>query len=129
MEEKIQLIKENKDAAVAALNSYLDKIYTLTDQYFTEDNQLKEGLTKDEKLEKFLIELKNDASKYESVRRKLIDENYDLSLKEINYVALAFTYVSATWQTMIKNLTKAIEETKLIVSKLMEKKNIIMIGI
>ena len=123
MEEKIQLIKENKDAAVAALNSYLDKIYTLTDQYFTEDNQLKEGLTKDEKLEKFLIELKNDASKYESVRRKLIDENYDLSLKEINSVALAFTYVSATWQTMIKNLTKAIEETKPIVSKLMEKKN------
>ena len=123
MEEKIQLIKENKDAAVAALNSYLDKIYNLTDQYFTEDNQLKEGLTKDEKLEKFLIELKNDASKYESVRRKLIDENYDLSLKEINYVALAFTYVSATWQTMIKNLTKVIEETKLIVSKLMEKKN------
>ena len=123
MEEKIQLIKENKDAAVAALNSYLDKIYTLTDQYFTEDNQLKEVLTKDEKLEKFLMELKNDASKYESVRRKLIDENYDLSLKEINYVALAFTYVSATWQTMIKNLTKAIEETKLIVSKLMEKKN------
>lgn len=123
MEEKIQLIKENKDAAVAALNSYLDKIYNLTDQYFTEDNQLKEGLTKDEKLEKFLMELKNDASKYESVRRKLIDENYDLSLKEINYVALAFTYVSATWQTMIKNLTKAIEETKPIVSKLMEKKN------
>lgn len=123
MEEKIQLIKENKDAAVAALNSYLDKIYNLTDRYFTEDNQLKEGLTKDEKLEKFLMELRNDASKYESVRRKLIDENYDLSLKEINYVALAFTYVSATWQTMIKNLTKAIEETKPIVSKLMEKKN------
>lgn len=123
MEEKIQLIKENKDAAVAALNSYLDKIYNLTDRYFTEDNQLKEGLTKDEKLEKFLMELRNDASKYESIRRKLIDENYDLSLKEINYVALAFTYVSATWQTMIKNLTKAIEETKPIVSKLMEKKN------
>ena len=123
MEEKIQLIKENKDAAVAALNSYLDKIYNLTDQYFTEDNQLKEGLTKDEKLEKFLIELRDDASKYESVRRKLLDENYDLSLKDINYVALAFTYVSATWQTMVKNLTKAIEETKPIVSKLMEKKN------
>ena len=123
MEEKIQLIKENKDAAVAALNSYLDKIYNLTDRYFTEDNQLKEGLTKDEKLEKFLMELRNDASKYESVRRKLIDENYDLSLKEINYIALAFTYVSATWQTMIKNLTKAIEETKPIVSKLMEKKS------
>lgn len=123
MEEKIQLIKENKDAAVAALNSYLDRIYNLTNQYFTEDNQLKEGLTKDEKLEKFLMELRNDASKYESVRRKLLDENYDLSLKEINYVALAFTYVSATWQTMIKNLTKAIEETKPIVSKLMKKKN------
>lgn len=123
MEEKIQLIKENRDAAVAALNSYLDKIYNLTDQYFTEDNQLKEGLTKDEKLEKFLIELRDDASKYESVRRKIIDEDYNLSLIDINHIALAFTYVSATWQAMIKNLTKAIEETKPIISKLMEDKN------
>lgn len=123
MEEKIQLIKENKDAAVAALNSYLDKIYGLTDQYFTSDGKLKEGLTKDEKLEKFLLELKEDASKYESVRRKIIDEDYNLSLIDINHVALAFTYVSTTWQAMIKNLTKAIEETKPIVSKLMEKKN------
>lgn len=123
MEEKIQIIKENRDAAVAALNSYLDKIYGLTDQYFTSDGILKEGLTKDEKLEKFLLELKEDASKYESVRRKIIDEDYNLSLIDINHVALAFTYVSATWQTMIKNLTKAIEETKPIVSKLMEKKN------
>lgn len=123
MEEKIQIIKDNRDAAIAALNSYLDKIYGLTDQYFTSDGILKEGLTKDEKLEKFLLELREDASKYESVRRKIIDEDYNLSLIDINHVALAFTYVSATWQTMIKNLTKAIEETKPIVSKLMEKKN------
>lgn len=123
MEEKIQLIKENKNAAIAALNSYLDKIYGLTDQYFTSDGKLKEGLTKDEKLEKFLLELKEDASKYEFVRRKIIDEDYNLSLIDINHIALAFTYVSATWQTMIKNLTKAIEETKPIISKLMEDKN------
>lgn len=123
MEEKIQIIKENKDAAIAALNSYLDKIYGLTDQYFTSDGILKEGLTKDEKLEKFLLELKEDASKYETVRRKIIDEDYNLSLIDINHIALAFIYVLATWQTMIKNLTKAIEETKLIISKLMEKKN------
>lgn len=123
MEEKIQIIKENKDAAIAALNSYLDKIYGLTDQYFTSDGKLKEGLTKDEKLEKFLLELKEDASKYEFVRRKIIDEDYNLSLIDINHIALAFTYVSATWQTMIKNLTKAIEETKPIISKLMEDKN------
>lgn len=123
MEEKIQIIKDNRDAAIAALNSYLDKIYGLTDQYFTSDGILKEGLTEDEKLEKFLLELKEDASKYETVRRKIIDEDYNLSLIDINHIALAFTYVSATWQTMIKNLTKAIEETKPIISKLMEDKN------
>lgn len=123
MEEKIQIIKDNRDAAIAALNSYLDKIYGLTDQYFTSDGILKEGLTKDEKLENFLLELKEDASKYETVRRKIIDEDYNLSLIDINHIALAFTYVSATWQTMIKNLTKAIEETKPIISKLMEDKN------
>lgn len=123
MEEKIQIIKDNRDAAIAALNSYLDKIYGLTDQYFISDGILKEGLTKDEKLENFLLELKEDASKYETVRRKIIDEDYNLSLIDINHIALAFTYVSATWQTMIKNLTKAIEETKPIISKLMEDKN------
>ena len=33
MEKKLSLIKENRDAAIAAINSYLDRVYDLTDKY------------------------------------------------------------------------------------------------
>lgn len=121
--EKIQIIKDHKSSAVAALNSYLDRIYDLTDKYFNEDNTLKEGLTKDTKLETFLLELKKDANNYEEVRRKLIDDNFDLSLKEINFIALSFVYVQISWEKQVENLNTAIKDIKQIISQLMEKKN------
>ena len=77
MIEKISLIKDNRDAAIAALNTYLDKIYILIDDYF-ENGKLKEGLISDEKLEKFILELHDDTIKFESVRRKLIDNDFNL---------------------------------------------------
>lgn len=123
IEEKIQVIKEYKTSALAALNSYLDRIYDLTDKYFNEDGTLKEGLTRDEKLETFLLELKADANKYEDVRKKIIDEDFNLSLKEINLIALSFVYVQTSWEKMINNLNTAIENTKLIISQLIDKKS------
>lgn len=123
IEEKIQVVKEYKTSALAALNSYLDRIYDLTDKYFNEDGTLKEGLTRDEKLETFLLELKADAKKYEDVRKKIIDEDFNLSLKEINLIALSFVYVQTSWEKMINNLNAAIENTKLIISQLMDKKS------
>lgn len=123
IEEKIRIIKNYKSSAVAALNSYLDRIYDLTDKYFNEDNTLKEGLTEDTKLETFLLELKKDASNYEEVRRKLIDDNFDLSLKEINFIALSFVYVQTSWEKQVENLNRSIKDIKQIISQLMEKKN------
>ena len=123
IEEKIQVVKEYKTSALAALNSYLDRIYDLTDKYFNEDGTLKEGLTRDEKLETFLLELKADAKKYEDVRKKIIDEDFNLSLKEINLIALSFVYVQTSWEKMINYLNAAIENTKLIISQLMDKKS------
>ena len=123
IEEKIQVVKEYKTSALAALNSYLDRIYDFTDKYFNEDGTLKEGLTRDEKLETFLLELKADAKKYEDVRKKIIDEDFNLSLKEINLIALSFVYVQTSWEKMINNLNAAIENTKLIISQLMDKKS------
>ena len=123
IEEKIQVVKEYKTSALAALNSYLDRIYDLTDKYFNEDGTLKEGLTRDEKLKTFLLELKADTKKYEDVRKKIIDEDFNLSLKEINLIALSFVYVQTSWEKMINNLNAAIENTKLIISQLMDKKS------
>ena len=120
MVEKINLIRDNRDAAIAALNIYLDKIYKLTDDYF-EDGKLKEGLSSDAKLEKFILELRDDATKFESVRRKLIDNDFNLSLEEVNYIALGFVYMAESWQSQIKNLTLAVEQARTITKTLMAK--------
>ena len=120
MLNKIYLIRDNKDAAIAALNSYLDRIYSLTDAYF-EDGKLKEGLTPDEKIEKFVLELREDASKYEKVRRKLIDNDFNLSLVEINYIALAFVYIVQRWKNEQKMILNAINQTQDIIAVLMAK--------
>lgn len=120
MIEKINLIRDNRDAAIAALNVYLDKIYKLTDDYF-EDGKLKEGLSSDAKLEKFILELRDDATKFESVRRKLIDNDFNLSLEEVNYIALGFVYMAESWQSQIKNLTLAVEQARTITKTLMAK--------
>lgn len=120
MVEKINLIRDNRDAAIAALNVYLDKIYKLTDDYF-ENGKLKEGLTPDAKLEKFILELRDDATKFESVRRKLIDNDFNLSLEEVNYVALGFVYMAESWQSQIKNLTLAVEQARTITKTLTAK--------
>ena len=120
MVEKINLIRDNRDAAIAALNVYLDKIYKLTDDYF-EDGKLKEGLSSDAKLEKFILELRDDATKFESVRRKLIDNDFNLSLEEVNYVALGFVYMAESWQSQIKKLTLAVEQAQAITKVLMAK--------
>lgn len=120
MVEKINLIRDNRDAAIAALNVYLDKIYKLTDDYF-EDGKLKEGLTHDTKLEKFILELRDDANKFESVRRKLIDNDFNLSLEEVNYIALGFVYMAESWRSQIKNLTLAVEQAQAITKVLMAK--------
>lgn len=120
MVEKINLIRDNRDAAIAALNVYLDKIYKLTEDYF-EDGKLKEGLSSDAKLEEFILELRDDATKFESVRKKLIDNDFNLSLEEVNYVALGFVYMAESWQSQIKNLTLAVEQARTITKTLMAK--------
>ena len=120
MIEKINLIRDNRDAAIAALNVYLDKIYKLTDDYF-EDGKLKEGLSSDAKLEKFILELRDDATKFESVRRKLIDNDFNLSLEEANYIALGFVYMAESWRSQIKKLTLAAEQAQAITKVLMAK--------
>ena len=120
MVEKINLIRDNREAAIAALNVYLDKIYKLTDYYF-EDGKLKEGLSSDAKLEKFILELRDDATKFESVRRKLIDNDFNLSLEEVNYIALGFVYMAESWRSQIKKLTLAVEQAQAITKVLMAK--------
>lgn len=118
---KIELVKQYKETAIAALNSYLDSIYNLTDKYFDKEGKMLPLPEKNEKVENFINEVRTDTQKYESVRRKLIDENFDLSLYEINLVALSLLFTTETMKKQVKNLTQTIEALSDLVAALMAK--------
>lgn len=120
MENKLSLIKEHKSDAIAALDGYLDKIYYLTDTFLDENGNLLEGLTYDEKPVNFVKSLTKDTQEYEKVRKKLIEDNFDLTLYEINLVGLSFYYLNQSWQKQIKQLLAAVEESNKIVEVLLK---------
>ena len=118
--EKQKLIKQNKEGAISALNAYLDSIYDLTDQYFDEEGNLLPYLSKDEKLESFVKDLRERSKEYESVRAKIIQDDFSLSLPEINLVGLSFLFVVIRGGNIIKKLQKSQQESKRIFECLVE---------
>lgn len=118
---KIELVKQYKETAIAALNSYLDSMYNLTDKYFDKEGKMLPLPEKNEKVENFIKEVRTGTQKYESVRRKLIDENFDLSLYEINLVALSLLFTTETMKKQVNNLTQTIEILSTLAEVLMAK--------
>ena len=96
-------------------------MYNLTDKYFDKEGKMLPLPEKDEKVENFIKEVRTDTQKYESVRRKLIDENFDLSLYEINLVALSLLFTTETMKKQVNNLTQTIEALSDLVAALMAK--------
>lgn len=120
LNEKIELVKEFKEPAIAAMNNYLDLIYSLSEKYFEENGKLKEGLERNEKVEKFVKDLKDESAvKYENIRHKLLKDDFNLSLYEINLITSVFIYVKEVWIKDIKKLEGAIKETEEIIEKLL----------
>lgn len=128
LQKKIDCVKENKEAAILALSSYLDSIYNNTDKFFdvvtnengTTSRVLKEGISSDEKIEKFIEELNNDAQNYEKIRTKLQSEDFNLSLTEIARIGLSFVFSGVYIENMIKNYNKALSEIQKMIEILME---------
>lgn len=118
VEQKIEIVKEFNEAAIAALNSYLDSLYNMTDKYFNEKGDLIEGLTPDKKVEAFIKSLRDESVKFENIRRKLINKDFKLSLYEINLIAAAFVFVSGVWEKDITKLQKAKEEADEVIKNL-----------
>lgn len=119
LNDKIAIVKNFKEPAIAALNSYLDRIYSLTDDYIDENNLLKENLQEDKKVLSFINELKVDAKKYENVRTKLLNDNFCFTLVEINYIALAFYYSIEIMKKQKETIENTISSLNDIVKKLM----------
>lgn len=120
LEEKQKLISENKDQAVTAVTTYLDSIYSVKEQFLTEDGELKEDLPRDEKAEEFVKSVQKDAKDYEIIRRKLIDGDFNLSLLETTRVALAFTFMSVQSERLIKQMISMKEIADSLVEQLMQ---------
>lgn len=120
LEEKQKLISENKDQAVTAVTTYLDSIYSVKEQFLTEDGELKEDLPRDEKAEEFVKSVQKDAKDYEIIRRKLIDGDFNLSLLETTRVALAFTFMSVQSERLIKQMISMKEIVDGLVEQLMQ---------
>lgn len=120
LEEKQKLISENKDQAVTAVTTYLDSIYSVKEQFLTEDGELKEDLLRDEKAEEFVKSVQKDAKDYEIIRRKLIDGDFNLSLLETTRVALAFTFMSVQSERLIKQMISMKEVVDGLVEQLMQ---------
>ncbi len=118
--DKIEIIKENKEFFIKSLNSYLDSIYNLVDNYFDENGNLKEGLTPDIKIETFIKGFKDEAQKFEKVRRKLIDNDFNLSLFEVNLIVASLIFIMGVLEKDIDNFTKRLEEVKDFIKKLSE---------
>ncbi len=118
--KKIFIIQQNKEPAIAALNNYLDYIYSLHERFFEKDDTLKEGLTKDPLAEELILSSKNNADKFENVRRKLLDDDFNLSLSEINYIALGFLFSLIRMKSQISDLKKLSLELSDIVDILFE---------
>lgn len=118
-EQKVEYVKGNKQALVAAFNSYLDFIYDLHDQYFDENNNLKEGLKHDEKLEGYIKSSYNESKMFEDVRRKLNEGDFNLSNVDFSYMGLALLQSKMRMDNQIKELSKSSEIMSQMIEKLM----------
>lgn len=118
---QLKTIKEYHTAVIAGINLCLDKIYNLRDSYFDDNGNLKEGLTRDEKLEGYINSLIKDSDKYEILRTKLIEKNFgSLSNYEIQLCALVMMFVRETFSKQIADLDKSIKIADNIIKSIMK---------
>ena len=119
-EKKIEYIKENKDAAVVAVTSYLDAIYSIKEKFLNEDGTLREELPKDEKAENFIKSMQHDAAMFEIVRQKLICRDFNLSLAEISRVGICFFFMKEQMTKQVETLNEGIAKANSLVEKLID---------
>ena len=132
LEQKIELIKNERESAEAALTLYIDTLYNSTEGIFEtqvvekEDGPviervLKPNLKLDEQTIKFAETFESDAKKYENVRSKIKAGDFNLSLPEVARVGLAYTFSLILLNKRIEEGKKAIANITDIVNVLIDK--------
>ena len=118
LEEKREIIRRNKDPSVTALNGLLDKIYSMTDPFLNSKGNIMTAKFENYRAGKFLVDIRNDTEKYEAVRQKIILNDFSLSLKEINYIAIALTYSKMVMERQKETINKTAEVISDIINNL-----------
>lgn len=107
LEEKIEVIKENKEPTIAALDAVLDTIYNFTDPITNDKGNVKTSLFKNQKAEETAVQLRKDIEKYEPIRGKLKVDDFNLSALEIGYINAAYVFCIQRAQNTIESMAKA----------------------
>lgn len=116
---KIDLIKEHKEDSLAGLNALLDRLYSLK-EFENEHEEIKEELKSkgDDTWRNYVLNMTKDIVKYEKLRRKIINDDFNFTTVEINDLAQVYFYLSCLWKKQIEMLEKAIIESDNMVKEL-----------
>lgn len=107
--ESGQLVKKNKEPCVAALNFYLDYLYSLKEEFFDEDFKRKPFLEENKTVEELIISLCKNANIYEDIRKKLLKDDFNLSRAELDYIGLSLFFWNRVCEAQINKLKAAQE--------------------
>ena len=84
LEEKREIITNNKDPSIAAVNAVLDTYYEILSPITSKDGKVFNlSSVKSDKAREFVVNLKKDIDKFEKVRHNLIED------KELTEVDIA----------------------------------------
>lgn len=117
-DKKLYILQQEKENIIAALDSYIDYITMLEESFFNEDGSLKLGLPPDERVENLIKSSNESKVRYENVRQKLINDDFNLSLLEIDYAMLALKFVIIKLNNNIKTFSSAKEKIEDIIKVL-----------
>lgn len=110
LDEQCKFIQENKDYVVTLLNAALDTIYNIVDG-LKEIKENSEVVTEEiEEAMRAYVEQKNNAEQFEKVRRKIIADDFKLSLLEINQINLAALFCEQVLRNDVERRLKLIDD-------------------
>ena len=113
---KIELIKENSEAALVVLDAQIE----------TTENLIKNKalLEADDIYNEVETSLQEDLVSEKNVRDKIKKNDFNLSLFEINIIALAFFYQEKVFEKQKRTLENLISKTNTLFQQLTEKEEV-----
>ena len=123
MAEKIELIKEHKTDTLAALSVYITHVYDMSNPFFNKNGELIQDAIKtetDEEYIKFIKSFRQSVREFETLEAKIKKNDFNLSLLEIDRIALVFQYMEEVFKKQLQQTEWAIAECKKVSDQLME---------